>query len=173
MQLPVTLDELVRADLERAQGLIRKVHPDAIDPQFRIATPEGDYWIGITLTDNAKERARRMALVSDFMAWKLSPGFGLATELHKPDSVLSVAIMGKDYAALISLIDRNPMGLSGVRFSPPKRLLRENMDPEIFRLVPRGARTLTSARLKELQTWFGPGGKFPAVKLMPGGGLPG
>lgn len=173
MRLPATLDELVLADLECAQRLVRKIHPDPIDPQFRIATPDGDYWIAITLTENAKERARRMALVSDFMAFKLSPGFGLATELHEPDSVLSVAVMGENYAALISLIERNPMGLTGVRFSSPKRVQPENMDPEIFKLVPRGARTLTTARLKELQEWFGLEGKFPAVKLMPDGRLPG
>jgi hypothetical protein len=41
---------------------------------------------GITLTENAKERARRLALVSDFMAWKLSPGFIPASELHEPDA---------------------------------------------------------------------------------------
>ena len=80
--MPNTLKELVLADLERAQRLIRKVHPDPIDPQFRIASAEGDWWIGITLTENAKERARRLGLVSDFMAWKLSPGFILASELH-------------------------------------------------------------------------------------------
>ena len=43
-----------------------------------------------------------MALVSDFMAWKLSPGFVLATELHEPDAVLSVGLMHNDYRALIS-----------------------------------------------------------------------
>ena len=45
MRLPATLDELVRADLERAQRLVRKVHPDPIDPQFRITTQEGDYGV--------------------------------------------------------------------------------------------------------------------------------
>jgi hypothetical protein len=172
LQLPATLEELVRADLERAQNLIRRIHPAPIDPQFRIATPEGDYWIGITLTENAKERGRRMALVSDFMAWKLSTGFILASELHEPDCVLSVGLTHNDYLAEFSLIDRNPMGLPGVRFSSPRRVLRENMDPEIFKLVPRGSRSITSARLKEFEVWFGAGGKFPAVKLMPDGRLP-
>lgn len=166
------MEEFVRADLERAQDLIRKVHPDPIDPQFRIASPEGDFWIGITLTDNAKERAHRMALVSDFMAWTLSTGFILASELHEPYAVLSVGIMRDDYVAELALIERNPMGLPGVAFSAPKRVLHENMDPEIFKLAPRGARTITSARLKELTTWFGADGKSPAVKLMPDGRLP-
>jgi hypothetical protein len=114
MNPPRTLKELVQADLERAQRLIRKVHPDPIDPQFRIASAEGDWWIGITLTENAKERARRLALVSDFMAMKLSPGFILASELHEPDAVLSMGMQHNDYWALISLIERKPL-----TFSPP------------------------------------------------------
>jgi hypothetical protein len=172
LQLPATLEGLVRADLERAQNLIRKIHPEPIDPQFRIATQQGDWWIGIMLTEDLVERGRRMALVSDFMAWNMSLGFILTTELHEPDCVLSVGIMRNDYAALLSLIARAPMGLPVPTFSPPKAVRRENMDPEIFKLVPRGSRALTTARMEELQDWFGADGKFPAVKLKPGGRLP-
>jgi hypothetical protein len=160
MKEPRTLKELVLADLERAQRLIRKVHPDPIDPQFRIASPDGDWWIGITLTENAKERARRLALVSDFMAWKLSPGFILASELHEPDAVLSLGLQHNDYHALIALIERKPLS-----FSSPKFVKRENMDPVMLALLPRGSRTITTARAKELAQWFGPTRKFPAVKL--------
>src|SRR5262245_21726878 len=99
--MPASLPEIVRFDLERAQRLVRKVHPDPIDPQFRIATPEGDYWIGITLSEKLKERQRRMQMVSDFMAWKLSPGFVMASELHDPDAVMSVGLMRDGYWALI------------------------------------------------------------------------
>ena len=158
MKEPRTLKELVLADLERGQRLIRKVHPDPIDPQFRIASSEGDWWIGITLAENAKERARRLALVSDFMAWKLSPGFILASELQEPDAVLSVGIQHNDYWALISLIERKPLS-----FSTPKSVLRENMDPVMLGLLPRGSRTITKALAKELTEWFGTGGRFPAV----------
>jgi hypothetical protein len=55
-----SLREIVRLDLKRAQRLVCKVHPDPIDPQFRIATPDGDYWIGITLTEKRKEGQRRL-----------------------------------------------------------------------------------------------------------------
>jgi hypothetical protein len=163
MSTPRTLKELVQADLERAQRLIRKVHPDPIDPQFRIASPEGDWWIGITLTENAKERARRLALVSDFMAWKLSPGFILASELHEPDAVLSLGLQHNDYCALISLIEGKPLA-----FSTPKLVKRENMDPVMLDLLPRGSRTITRARAKELAQWFGEGGRFPAIHIESG-----
>ena len=158
-----SLKELVLADLERAQRLVRKVHPDPIDPQFRIATPEGDYWIGITLTEKLKERRRRLQLVSDFMAWKVSPGFVMASELHEPDALLSVGLFRDDYWALISIIDRKPLS-----YAAPKSVLRANMDPEILHLQPRGSRTITSARMTELDQWFGAAGRFPAVKIATG-----
>ena len=44
---PRNLRELVEADLRRALRIIIKIQ-DEIDPQFRIATPEGDYWIAVT-----------------------------------------------------------------------------------------------------------------------------
>ena len=57
--LPHTLRnfrEIVLADLLRAQRLIERIN-DEIDPQFRIASPEGDWWIGITLSDDQRARA--------------------------------------------------------------------------------------------------------------------
>ena len=35
---PKNFREIVLADLYRGQRLVEKVHPDPIDPQFRIAT---------------------------------------------------------------------------------------------------------------------------------------
>jgi hypothetical protein len=154
-----SLQQIVRFGLERAQRLVRKIHPDPIDPQFRIATPEGDCWIAMTLT----EKSKRMDLVSDFMAWKLSPGFVMASELREPDAIMSIGLMRDEYWALISVIQRNPLS-----FGAPKSILRENMDPEIFKLQARGGRTITSARMKELELWFGARGKFPAVRIATG-----
>ena len=84
---PRTFRELVLADLYRGQRLVEKVHPDPIDPQFRIASPEGDWWIAMTLPDDTKQLQRRLDLVRDFMAWKLAPSFILVSELHEPDCV--------------------------------------------------------------------------------------
>ncbi|WP_287389522.1 hypothetical protein [Ralstonia sp.] len=172
MKASNTFQDLLLADLRRAQNLITKVHPDPIDPQFRIATPEGDYWIAITLTENAKERTRRLALVSDFMAYKLSFGFTLASEMYEPDSVMAVGVIRDEVDAVISLIDRTPKLGTALAFSAPKRVLRENIDPTILALRPRGSRTITSAREKELLQWFGPQGKFPAVALDRDGRIP-
>jgi len=166
---PRTLKDLLLADLQRAQTLITKVHPDPIDPQFRIATPDGDYWIALTLTENPKERMKRLALVSDFMAYKLSIGFTLASKMHKPDSVLAVGLLHTEFDALISLIDRTPKIGTSPAFGTTKRVRREAIDPVILGLRPRGSRVITSSREKELQQWFGPQGKSPALLLEPDG----
>jgi len=169
---PHTLKDLLLADLQRAQNLVAKVHPDPIDPQFRIATPDGDYRIGITLTENPKERMKRLALVSDFMAYKLSVGFTLVSQMHEPDSVLAVGLLHTEFDALISLIDRKPSIGTTPSFGATKRVRRESIDPVILGLRPRGSRVITRSREKELQQWFGPQGKFPAVWLERDGTIP-
>ena len=79
---PRNFREIVLADLARAQRLISKIDdPGGIDPQFRIATPEGDFHIAMTLADDPGERLRQMRMVSRFMAWKMAAGFTLASEL--------------------------------------------------------------------------------------------
>ena len=47
-QDPQNFREMVEADLRRAARLVIKVH-DEIEPQFRIATPTGDWWLAVTL----------------------------------------------------------------------------------------------------------------------------
>ena len=48
--------ETALANLLRAQWLIGRINQE-IDPQFRMASTEGDWWIGIRLSDG--QRARR------------------------------------------------------------------------------------------------------------------
>ncbi|MTD94379.1 hypothetical protein GIW81_08535 [Hyphomicrobium sp. xq] len=147
------------ADLARAQRLIRRMG-DEIDPQFRIAAPGGDVWIAMTLTDDESERANRRALLSDFMAWKLAPGFVMAAEIAEPDAVFAMGVSVSDFAAAVSLITREPLA-----FSEAVWIGRDQGGEDLPSLLPRGSRTLSGERLKELDEWFGPAGRFPAVKI--------
>lgn len=107
------LRELVLADLKRAQRLIALIEDD-LAPQFRIASPEGDWWIGISLSADAEERKRELSLVSRFMAWKLAPAFTQAVELEEPAAVACVGCSHEDTIGYVSLIERKPL-----RFSEP------------------------------------------------------
>jgi len=49
----------VLADLLLARRLIVRIG-DEIDAQFRIAPPEGDWWIGMTLDRDRAERKRQI-----------------------------------------------------------------------------------------------------------------
>jgi len=156
---PLMLKELVLADLRRAQRLIARIN-DEIDPQFRIASQEGDYWIAMTLSDGAASREREMRLISDFMAWKSSPGFVMASEIKEPDAVYAVGVTQKETIGALSVISRNPL-----RFSEVQWLARPQLGDDIPGLLPRGSRQLTAERLRELDVFFGPRGKFPAMRI--------
>ena len=52
---PRNFREMVEADLRRGARLIIKVQ-DEIDPQFRVATPKGDWAIAVTLPNDEQGR---------------------------------------------------------------------------------------------------------------------
>lgn len=156
------LREIVIADLERACRLIERRGAE-LDPQFRIASPEGVWAIAITLSSDERERARQFALVSRFMAWKVAPAFTQAGEIGDPDAVICVGVSHSEVIGVLSLIERGPM-----RFGPPQWLAREALGSDIPGLLPRGRVELSDAEIAELKAYFGPKGPFPAVRIATG-----
>jgi hypothetical protein len=156
---PRTLREIVLADLLRAQRLKLRVQ-DEIDPQFRIASPEGDWWIGMTLDADLAIRGKQMRLVSQFMRWKLSPAFTLASEIISPDAVYCIGVSHRECHAALSCILRDPL-----RFREVEWLTRAQVGDEYVGLLPRGHATLDAKAIAELEEWFGADGRFPAVKI--------
>lgn len=163
----ITFRQFVEADLRRAARLIVKVQ-DEIDPQVRIATPEGDYALAMTLPPSIVERQRLFRRLSNFMAWKQAPSFILASELNEPDCVYALGVSHKEVHACVSLIQREPRPWSARNFGPVEWLLREAIDPDMVSLLPRGSRSLSARDLDELEGWFGLAGKFPAVHIASG-----
>ena len=93
---PKNFHDLVEADLRRAARLIIKIQ-DEIDPQWRIATPSGDWWIATTLPKNDdRGRAVILRVLATFMVWKQALGFTLASELVEPDCVYCCGIGGAE-----------------------------------------------------------------------------
>jgi hypothetical protein len=114
----------------------------------------------MTLSDDLRERERQMRLVSRFMAWKLSPAFTLASEIISPDAVYCIGVSHHECYAALSRIMRNPL-----RFSEVEWLTRAQIGDEYLSLLPRGEVRLAAKEIAELDEWFGPDGKFPAVKI--------
>ena len=81
---------------------------DEIDPLVRTATPEGDYWIAVTLPPDPYGRKVILRNLSLFMTWKQALGFTLASELYNPDSVYCAEIMLKECHACLARITREP-----------------------------------------------------------------
>jgi hypothetical protein len=156
---PRNFREIVLADLLRAQRVILRIQ-DEIDPQFLIASPDGDWWIAMTLQPDLAARRRQMRLISKFMAWKLSSAFTMASELMEPDAVICVGVSHRERYGVLSRIERTPL-----RFLPEQWLAPEQLDPEVLAMLPHGASSLIASEIAELEQWFGPNGKFPAVLI--------
>jgi hypothetical protein len=126
----------------------------------RIASPEGDYWIALTLPEDATERARWMTLVSDFMVLKSSPAFVLATEIKEPDAILVIGTTHAGRFVVFSRIERKPL-----KFAPEEWLDETAAGKEMWDLLQRGVRSLSKERVAEVEAFFADNGEFPAVKI--------
>jgi hypothetical protein len=169
---PRTFKELVEVDLCRAARLIIRVQ-DEIDPQFRIATPGGDYTIAVTLARETRERMMMLWRVSAFMAWKKACGFILASELQVPDCVYALGVWRDQVHACLARITRSPKPWTAVSFGEVEWMARGQIGQEMIDLLPRSAvgdagRVMSKTELAMLQKWFGKEGIYPAVHIETG-----
>ena len=169
---PQTFKELVEADMRRAARLIIRVQ-DEVDPQFRIATAEGDYSIAVTLSRDPRERTMMLRRVSAFMAWKKALGFILASELHVPDCVYALGVMREDVVACMARITRAPKPWTAANFGKVEWIDRSLIGQEMIDLLPRSAlgdagRAMSKTEVAMLEKWFGKDGKYPAVHIETG-----
>ena len=164
---PKTLRELTEADLRRGARLIIKVQ-DELDPQLRMATPEGDYHIAMTLSPNAGERRKLFAALSVFMVWRRVSGFTFCSELIEPDCVSCVAVSANERAFCLSRIQRRPRPWTASNFGAVEWLSERSIAPEIVALLPQAPRALTPREVADCNGWFGTAGRFPAVHVPSG-----
>ncbi|MGA7327057.1 MAG: hypothetical protein WBX25_21865 [Rhodomicrobium sp.] len=160
----LNLKGIVLAGLMQAQKLIQVIDdPAGIDPQFHIMTPEGDFWISMTLAEGTYERMLQLQAISKFMAWKTALVFTMAAELTNPSSVYCFGATHNEQIAAISIIEREP-----IRFSDPEWLGVDQIGEEILGLLPQGEVILSEMDLAQLDAYFGLRGEFPAVRLAGG-----
>ena len=123
---PSTWQEFILADLQRGIRLVKNIHPDPIDPQIRIGTPDGDYWLALMLGDNPKQHEYRIGLIKDFLALKQAVSFIWVSELKEPDAIASIGVMRDTTIGMISLIARTPLD-----FSKPSLLSSDQIDEQM------------------------------------------
>lgn len=164
---PQTFRETVEADLGRAARLIIQVQ-DEVDPQLRIATPRGDYWIALTLASDDYERKAMLRRLSTFMVWRQALGFTMAVETYQPDAVYCVGVDQHEQHSCLARIARQPQPLSAKNFGAVEWLSASSIDPMIVGMLPTASRAVTPKEISGLDRWFGTSGKFPAVHVPSG-----
>lgn len=164
---PRTLREIAEADLRRAARLVVKIQ-DEIDPQVRVATPEGDYWIGMTLPGDDDGRRLVLGALETFMVWKEALAFTFAAELTEPDCLWCCAVSARERHACLSRVRRTPRPWTAASFGAVEWLPASSIDPAIAGLLPRERRALTPKDVSAADKWFGRNGRFPAVHIATG-----
>jgi hypothetical protein len=160
-----TLSELVLCDLARAQRLMLRVQDD-IEPQYRIATPEGDYHAAPTLADDEAERRRQMEVLQWLMSWKQAFAYVMASGLCQPDAIYAIGVTPFEVVGTIAgIVRRNgaPVG-----FEEPCWLDRSQIADEMVDLLPREPQTLTPEMFRAIELHYGAAGKFPVMRISDG-----
>lgn len=171
---PRSFRELVESDLRRAARLIVKVQ-DEIDWQFRIATPEGDYHLAVTMPTDDTMRTSMLRKVETFLDWKRAIAFTLAVETVLPlgndvscDAVYALGVSKREVVNCMALIRRKPMPWTAANFGAVEWLDAESADPVLVKLLAHTPRVMTPKLVAALEYMFGATGRFPAVHISTG-----
>ena len=164
---PGSFREIVEADLRRGARLIVRIE-DELDPQLRIATPEGDYHIALTLPAEEAGRLALLRALGTFMAWRQAIAFTWVAELAEPDALWACGIARRERHACLSRIRRRPRPWTAASFGPLEWLDGAGIDPLLVDLLPVGPRGLTPAEVSASKALFGRNGPFPAIHLPSG-----
>jgi hypothetical protein len=164
----MSLRELMLADLERGLAIVRD--GEEIAPAWRILTPEGTYWILTRFNpDRPDERARMLALLPRFMAWKLASAFVVTAETwlgpqrtrSGEEAVLTIGVSRRERLGVIRRIRRTP----ALAFAAPEWLAADALDDGYFRLLPAGMNVIMADEAAMLARVFAEDGELAARRL--------
>ena len=161
---PQSFCDIVEADLRRAARLLIKVQ-DEIDWQLRIATPEGDYHLSVTMPKDDYERKAMLRRLETFMQWKQASAFTLAVEVEKPAAIYATGISKAERVNCIAQFRHQPKPWTAANFGEIRWLPESAIDSALIAVFPAQLRALTPKEVSALEKWFGATGKFPAVHL--------
>ena len=89
--VPRNFRDMVEADLRRAARLIIKIQ-DEIDWQIRMASPDGDTHVAVTMPGDADQRQQMLRRIGTLFQWQQAAGFCIAVETVTPDAVYAIGI---------------------------------------------------------------------------------
>ena len=161
------LRKIVLADLARGIRLMIEVQ-DELDPQFRFATPEGDFALALLLPDDKVGRKWMYERLRRFCAFKQVIAFTMTANIEEPEALVTLGVGMDGVLCCMSVIEGEKGYYDENSFGRAMWLPREAVGEDIMAVLPRGAMALSENDLVELEEWFGKDGKFPAVHLPSG-----
>lgn len=159
--------DIVESDLRRAARLIIRIQ-DEIDPQFRMATPDGDFHLVVTLSPEPELRERMLRRIKTLMEWKQVFSFTLSSELYEPDAVCCIGVSREEAHLALMRMTRTDKPWKENIFWPVEWFDGHQVDAHVVGLLPRKPRAMTPKEVAMCQKWFGPDGQYPLVHIETG-----
>lgn len=141
---------------------------DDIDPQLRIATPQGDIAVAVTFPDKIEERDSLLSVLRRFCAWKQALAYTMTFNLAQPNALMTVGVSATDAVGCILRFSGEPGTFSEMSFEEPAWVTPNSIGEEFLSLLPERTSALSEDDLRELESWFGVEGRFPAVHIATG-----
>ncbi len=163
-EAPQCFKDIVESDLRRAARLIIRIQ-DEIDPQFRLATPQGDFHLAVTLPSEPELRLRMLRRIATLMAWKQVYAFTMSSEIYEPDAVCCVGVSESETHLGLMRIMRTAKPWTQNIFLPIDWFDGAQVGDEVISLLPQEPRALTPKEVSMCQKWFGPDGQYPIVHI--------
>lgn len=141
---------------------------DDIDPQLRIATPQGDIAVSVTFPEGCHERDCTLQVLQRFCAWKQALAYTMTFNIAEPNALMTVGVSGKNVVGCILRVTGVPGTLSEASFGAPLWVTPDSIGDEFLSLLPERTSALSEDDLRELESWFGVEGWFPAIHVASG-----
>lgn len=158
--------KVVLAELERGIRL-KLAAGTELDPQFRLATPEGDYAVAVTLPNDPAGRAEMFAYLADLFRWKQVGAFTMVAEAVSLRGVIASGVRyGETACAVAPLLAED--AVSPESYGAVSWFGAEAVGNDIISLLPSGRAEMTADEVRKLEEMFGRKGRFPLEGVMRG-----
>jgi hypothetical protein len=149
----------LQTELSLSQDLL--VEGRVLTRRFRIVTAEGEFIVITPPPTSVIAREPILTSLKRFMLWKMAIAFVVAGERDQPDAHYAFAASHERAMGILRPIERG----SVLRFGYDRVMFPEDVEPELFDLLPPKQGCLSRAEIDELRTTFRWQGPLPTVVL--------
>src|SRR5262245_51947282 len=154
----MSLRSVILDELAASERIVR--NGNEVVPRYHIGAPDGEYIIFAQVSDDLRQRERRMQLIAGFMAWTFAQWFVLAGQLVDPDAISECGISRDERIGALKEISRSPLSFGEVQWFDSR-----SIGEEIIAMLAGETVALDAETLRQVVAAFGENGELEAKRV--------